>query len=247
MTFRTTALVLGALLTFGACADPELTDKVNQLEAKVTELEKKVAAGPARRGPQRPGQPDVDPAKEAGAREAISKINGKVADLAWDEADALCADARKEFGSTQTFRRGGRICDEAEVVGRDAMDMDVSKWFQGEAKLADSNATLLVFWEQWCPHCKREVPKMEAMYQKYQGRMNVVGLTKVTRSATDEAVEAFIKEKNISYPIGKEKGGNLSGHYNVSGVPAAAIVKDGKIVWRGHPARIDDVLLDKLL
>ena len=134
MMFRTTALALGALLTLGACADPALTDKVNQLEAKVAELEKKVeaAANAPRRGPR--GGPEVDPAKEAGAREAISKISGKVADLAWDDANKLCADARKDFGATQTFRRGGRICDEAEVVGRDAMDMDVSKWFQGEAK-----------------------------------------------------------------------------------------------------------------
>ena len=91
------------------------------------------------------------------------------------------------------------------------------------------------------------MPKIEETYTKYQGRMNVVGLTKVTRSSTDESVAEFIKDSGISYPVGKEKGGNLSSHYNVSGVPAAAIVKDGKIVWRGHPARIDDSLLDKLL
>jgi thiol-disulfide isomerase/thioredoxin len=246
MMFRPTALVLGALLALGACADPELSDKVEQLDAKITDLEKKVEAGGGAPAPRR-GPAGADPALEEGAKQAVSQISAKVDELAWDEAMKLCNDARSQFGATQTFRRGGRICDEAEVVGKDALDLDVEKWFQGEAHLADSKATMLVFWEQWCPHCKREVPKMQETYDKYQGRMNVVGLTKVTRSSTDDSVAEFIKEKEISYPMGKEKGGNLSQHYNVSGVPAAAIVKDGKIVWRGHPARVDDALLDKLL
>jgi hypothetical protein len=35
--------------------------------------------------------------------------------------------------------------------------------------------------------------------------------------------------------------------FNVSGIPAAAIVKDGKIVWRGHPARLKPENIDKML
>ena len=35
----------------------------------------------------------------------------------------------------------------------------------------------------------------------------------------------------------------MSQHFNVSGIPAAAVVKDGKIVWRGHPARLTDEMI----
>ena len=47
-------------------------------------------------------------------------------------------------------------------------------------------------------------------------------------------------------PIAKE-GGAYSSVFNVSGIPAAAIVKDGKIIWRGHPARLDKTMLEGLL
>jgi thiol-disulfide isomerase/thioredoxin len=238
------------VVTFGlaACADPALTQKVADLEKKVQELETKAAQAPAPRGPGAGPQAEAgDPAKEQAARDQITKVQEKVAGLDWDGARALCSEGAGSFGDTQMWRRGGRICDEVAVVGKDVSDLEVEKWFQGDAKVATGGATLLVFWEQWCPHCKREVPKVEETYAKYKGRMNVVGLTKVNRSSTDEKVAEFIKEHKLSYPVAKEKDGNWSEYFGVSGVPAAAIVKDGKVVWRGHPARLSDETIDKML
>ena len=114
--------------------------------------------------------------------------------------------------------------------------------------MSDGSATMLVFWEEWCPHCKREVPKIEGMHTKYKARgLNVVGLTKVTRSSTDEKVTSFMQEKGVTYPVAKEDGDNLSKRFGVRGVPAAAIVQAGKVVWRGHPARISDGMIEKIL
>ncbi len=70
----------------------------------------------------------------------------------------------------------------------------------------------------------------------------MVGLTKITRSATEEKVNEFIKENKLGYPTAKE-GGDLSKAFNVSGIPAAAVVKGGKIVWRGHPGRLNDDMI----
>ena len=39
----------------------------------------------------------------------------------------------------------------------------------------------------------------------------------------------------------------MSAAYAVSGIPAAALVKEGKVIWRGHPARLTDELLEQLL
>lgn len=241
MMTRITTLALAGLLALGACADPELADKVAKLEAEVDELEKAIESGGAARAP------GADANREGAAKDAFNKIQGKVAELDFDAAKEMCGKALKEFGGTNAAKRQSRVCDEVAVVGKDAMELEVDKWFQGQATMADADATLLVFWEQWCPHCKREVPEIEATFNEYKGRLNVVGLTKVNRSATDEKVEAFIKDKALTYPMGKEKGGSLSRYYNVSGVPAAALIKNGKVVWRGHPARLKGGTLDKLL
>ena len=125
------------------------------------------------------------------------------------------------------------------------MVWDIEKWYQGEGDIdLTKGTTLVVFWEVWCPHCRREVPNVKETVSKYGDKgLQVVGLTKVTRSSTEEKVTEFIKEHDLNYPVAKEKDGALSKYFNVSGIPAAAVVKDGEIVWRGHPARLSDDMI----
>ena len=74
----------------------------------------------------------------------------------------------------------------------------------------------------------------------------MIGLTKLSRSSTKEKVREFIYENEITYPMAKENG-EMSKYFNVSGIPAAAFIKDGTIVWRGHPARITVDMLNSWL
>ena len=130
-----------------------------------------------------------------------------------------------------------------EPIRDEAVESENFRQFSGKIGFLSDGTTLLVFWEEWCPHCKREVPKMQALYSglKDDG-LQVVGLTKITRSSTEEKVTSFIAEKEIAYPVAKETG-ELSQYFNVSGIPAAAVLKDGKVVWRGHPAQLNEAKL----
>jgi thiol-disulfide isomerase/thioredoxin len=156
----------------------------------------------------------------------------------------------KTHGRTQTARQAASLQEELSVVGKSSpTDWHISKWFQGEKEinLKSSEPTLVVFWETWCPHCQREVPKLQKLYTDYKSKgLQVIGVTKVTKTATDEKVTEFITTQKLSYPIAKEDG-QLSAYFNVAGIPAAALVKDGKVVWRGHPATLTDEMLAKWL
>ena len=57
-----------------------------------------------------------------------------------------------------------------------------------------------------------------------------------------ESVRSFIEDNGLDYPMAKETGA-LADYFNVKGIPAAALVKEGKIVWRGHPMRLTDEML----
>ena len=69
---------------------------------------------------------------------------------------------------------------------------------------------------------------------------------KEKKSATEEKVRAFVNEHSLTYPIGKEDGG-IARLFNVSGIPAAAVVKDGEFVWRGHPNGLSEACWNKWL
>jgi thiol-disulfide isomerase/thioredoxin len=236
--------MLAGLVLSSGCADPEMEKRLADLEAKVVSLETKAAAGPGIKQIKGPGAPGANDADEQAAATLLKDASKASESMNYDDAKATLAELKEKYPTTRAARAAQRLDAELAIIGKDAPDLVVEKWFQGnQASLADGT-TLVVFWEVWCPHCKREVPKMSATYDKWKPKgLKVLGLTKMSRDTSDEAVSTFLADNNVSYPIAKEKGDSMSEAFGIRGIPAAAVVKDGKIVWRGHPARINDDML----
>lgn len=233
------SMTFAALFALTACADPALQKKVDDLEDKVAKLEEKVAsgAGAAAAG----GANGADDQALALYREAQSAA----AQNDSETAKAKYKEILSSFGSTRVARAAESALRQLDVVGSDIATLGDIEWLRGKSDIDDGKATLVVFWEVWCPHCKREVPKLQETYEKYKGQgLNVISLTKMSRGKTTEEVLAFADESKVSYPIGKEDG-KMSDFFGVQGVPAAAVVKGGKVVWRDHPARINDEMIQE--
>ncbi|MCP3981280.1 MAG: TlpA family protein disulfide reductase [bacterium] len=243
---RSTLIVLALVIVAGLATMPllaqtkedakilELKRKISDLEKRMAQLEAKVAQGG--------GVAAANPQLEAEAEKAYADINRLVSAFEMDDAKTKMNEFMKKYGTTQIAKRARRTNQELAVIGKAAPKAwGIEKWYQGESEIDfnSSKPTLLVFWEVWCPHCKREVPKIQAMYNSLKSGVQIVALTKINKSATEEKVLAFMTEKSVSYPAAKENG-DLSRHFNVSGIPAAAMVKDGKVIWRGHPARLSE-------
>lgn len=242
MNFRAICMIIGGGLVLSACANPELEQKLADLEKKVEALEKRPAAPPARG--QQPAAP-ADPAAEKAATDLLNEVNSLVEAKNYDGAKAKLAELTTKYGATRAARSAGRMAGELAVFGTDAGELEIEKWFQGETDYSKAKVTFMVFWETWCPHCRREAPKMEALHNKWKDKgLQVIGVTKITKSATEEGVIEFIKENNMTYPNAKEKGTAMSGRFGVRGIPAAAAVSGGKIIWRGHPAKVTDAVVE---
>jgi thiol-disulfide isomerase/thioredoxin len=240
----TIALLLVGSGLSGCGTDPATAQKIADLEARIAKIE---AAPPAAAGPAgaRPAQPPVDQEREKAAAVLLKDANTAYEGGDYPGTRTKIEELKKDFGDTRAAKAADRILEELDVIGKDAGTLQVEKWYQGDTTMANGEATLLVFWEVWCPHCKREVPKIESTYQKYKDQgLNIIGLTKQSRNITEEQVTEFLSENKVSYPIAKEMGDAVSMHFGVKGIPAAAVVKDGKVVWRGHPARINDQMIE---
>jgi len=259
---RVKLLILVGLLA-GACVlsaspapaqeEPDtaaLEKRIEALETRLTNLERSFSQRMAALEKQaREGAPAANPL-EGEAQQAYAEINRLTAEGKMDEAKTKMADFMTKYGETSAANRARRLNDELIVIGKDAPpEWGIEKWFQGESdvKLASDKTTLIVFWEVWCPHCQREVPKMQELYSALKDKgLQIVGLTRITKSATEEKVLGFIDEHKITYPIAKENG-SVAQFFNVSGIPAAAVLKGGKVVWRGHPARLNEEMLKSWL
>jgi len=239
------SLLLVLLATGCATADrvQQLEEKVTALEQKVDQIEKSPGAASAR-----PAATEASSAQEDAAKAVYGEMTEALNKGDLDTAKAKLEVLKTQYADTTAYKRAKKVEAELEVVGKTApadWKGDIEKWYQGEGDVdITKGTTLVVFWEVWCPHCRKEVPALKETYEKFHGKgLQMAGFTRITRSATEEKVTEFLKQEAIPYPIAKENG-KLADAFGVSGIPAAAVIKDGKVVWRGHPGRLNDDMIN---
>jgi thiol-disulfide isomerase/thioredoxin len=223
--------------------------RVDSLEAQIRLLSPGGAARPASTAaasaPAVAGTASAPtPAYEAAAEALVKDVVRLTDEGRPDEARAKLAELRSRYGGSKVAGQGTYFANEIDVIGKSVpADWGIQSWFQGEgaADLAGATATtIVVFFEEWCPHCREELPKLERLYTSHKARgLRVLGLTKVTETSTDDKVRAYLAANKIGFPVAKEAGASSS-YFSVKGIPAAAIVKGGRIVWRGHPIRLTE-------
>ena len=75
---------------------------------------------------------------------------------------------------------------------------------------------------------------------------SAVLLTRLTRDATVESVQEFLTTNDVQEPVAYVRQ-DVADRFGIQGIPAAAVVEDGVIIWRGHPAALEGELLDRVL
>ncbi|GAB4269297.1 MAG: TlpA disulfide reductase family protein [Candidatus Rifleibacteriota bacterium] len=114
-----------------------------------------------------------------------------------------------------------------------APEISAGKWFNAESfSLADNKDKIVVveFWATWCPPCRKSIPHLKEMSEKYADK-NVVFVSLSNEPAA--TVEKFMAKTEMPWIIGAESQSGQA--YGVTGIPSAFIIVDGKIVWNGHP------------
>ncbi len=103
---------------------------------------------------------------------------------------------------------------------------------------------LLDFWSPWCGPCRREMPNIKAVYDKYKGdKFDVVSIAVWER----EPVEVTIKtatELGMDWNQINNGGREPAALYGVEGIPHIILFgPDGTILKRGlHGAEIEEVV-----
>ena len=96
--------------------------------------------------------------------------------------------------------------------------------------------TMLHFWVNWCPHCRSDAPKVQALYNQFRDNPNVQLLT-VNLDDDRKVVERFIKEHQVTYPVilaaeqaAAPDGIDLPALYQITGFPVTYLIDAKGIV-----------------
>lgn len=121
-----------------------------------------------------------------------------------------------------------------------AQDKDWSEFELGQDlqenthRIADyaGKAVVLHFWATWCPHCRREIPKLLRVRERFGDKVQILTVS------VDEnlgALKSFVREQELPYPVIADtlSGLEAARRFMVNGIPVTYIFDgDGEVVQR---------------
>ncbi|HWD37913.1 MAG TPA: TlpA disulfide reductase family protein [Fimbriimonas sp.] len=120
-------------------------------------------------------------------------------------------------------------------------DLEGANWTLSSLK---GKIVLVNFWATWCPPCRKEMPDLQALFDRY----NRQGLVVLAISDEDPSkINPFIADKRYTFPILVDAGRKVNDKYSVDGIPKTFIYdRTGRLVAESMDMRTRRQLLDLL-
>ncbi|QQS35267.1 MAG: TlpA family protein disulfide reductase [Ignavibacteriales bacterium] len=91
---------------------------------------------------------------------------------------------------------------------------------------------ILDFWATWCGPCRKGIPDLIDLQNKYKNDLVVIGIS-VDQDRTKKEVEPFIKNYGINYPIVYFDDKVIKDYGGIQSIPTSFIIdKEGNITNR---------------
>ena len=91
---------------------------------------------------------------------------------------------------------------------------------------------ILNFWASWCSPCKIELPHLQAIWDKYSNKGDVMFLT-VAGSQSDEGViRSYMKENGYNFMVCLDSGESTFNRYEIVSIPQTYFIDKGGIIRR---------------
>ncbi len=110
--------------------------------------------------------------------------------------------------------------------------------------LADSHGKviLLNFWATWCGPCRAEIPDLVELQNKYNNRLQILGL--VVDDDDQDAIKGFVEKFGINYPVALATNDIRMQYGGIAALPTSFVLDaEGRIVQK-HEGLRDPVLYE---
>jgi len=148
---------------------------------------------------------------------------------------------------------GEMVLDENVTVGikkgQQALDFQLEDANGTMYKLSDfrGKKVFINFWATWCPPCRAEMPHMQQIYEDHGGDVVVLGVN-LTETETDpDAIEPFIEDFELTFPIVLDREGDVMTTYRVTAYPTTFAIDSQGIIQEVYRGAINTKIMNEVL
>lgn len=131
-----------------------------------------------------------------------------------------------------------------------APDFTLTDQFGNQHKLSDyrGKTVFLNFWATWCSPCRREMPEIQALYERYgenKEDLVVLGVAGPNQGqeGSAESITAFLAEHEYSFPVVMDEDGRMFAEYGISAFPTTFMIdKEGNVFGYVNSALTSDMM-----
>lgn len=111
-------------------------------------------------------------------------------------------------------------------------------------KALHGKVVLVNFWATWCPPCRKEIPDLQALYDRFKDRgLVILGISDEDMSK----VQPFVAQHKMTYPVLLDPGRKVNQLFAVQGIPRSLFYdRSGKLAAQAIDMRTQKQLLELL-
>ncbi|MBS1721297.1 MAG: redoxin family protein [Armatimonadetes bacterium] len=141
------------------------------------------------------------------------------------------------------------------TIGSTAPALKVANVVKGKAVNLSKGLHVVEFWATWCGPCRQSIPHLTQLAKKYKGKVDFTGVS-VWENGKDQLgqVKKFVAEMGATMDYNVSFDGDAKymtkqwmEAAGQNGIPASFLVKDGKVIWIGHPMAGLEETIDQVL
>lgn len=143
------------------------------------------------------------------------------------------------------------------TIGDPAPEMKYSRWLKGKPVKSFSKDGMYVveFWATWCGACLQAMPHLSELSKKYKDKATFISVNIWEKTGEQPyesslpSVTKFVKsmgDKMAYNVVADNNEQHMANQWMVragqSGIPAAFLIREGKVIWIGHPMKLDSII-----
>jgi len=112
----------------------------------------------------------------------------------------------------------------AKEMNEKAKDFTLPSRSGENVRLAElqGEVVLVNFWASWCGPCRKELPKLEEMHQKYKDLgVTILG---INIDETRELSQKLLKDVEVNFPVLYDHDSEVAEPYNIQAMPSTFII-----------------------